>query len=64
MIFRFAAVCALALELLLFFHLVSLPLLHGAPPLTGTGLCFVVGFMVSELWEIFAHAARSVRRRR
>lgn len=60
MIYRFAAVCALALELLLFFHLVSLPLLHAAPPFTGTAVCFVAAFIVSETWEIAAHTAHAV----
>ena len=59
MIFRFAAVCALALELLLFFHLISLPLLHAAPPFTGTAVCFVVTFIVSETWEIAVHTAQA-----
>ena len=60
MIYRFAAVCALTLELLLSFHLVSLPLLHAAPPFTSTAVCFVVAFIVSETWEVAVHVALAV----
>ncbi len=63
MIYRFAAVCALALELLLFFHLVSIPLLHAAQPFTVTAVCFVVAFIVSETWEITAYIAHALRRK-
>ena len=52
MIFRFAAACALALEMLMFFHVISLPLLHNAPPFMVTGSCLMVALIVAEMWEI------------
>ena len=51
MIYRFAAACAMALELLMAMSLVDLPKAHSAGPLAVAGGFFIGAFALTEAWE-------------
>ncbi len=61
MIYRFAAACALALELLLGLHVVDLPKVHEAGPLVVAGGAFIAAFILTETWETLRHVVRWLR---
>ena len=61
MLYRFAAACALGLELLLAGHVIEWPLLHEGGPLAVTGAAFGAAFIFDETRETLWHCCQKLR---
>ena len=62
MLYRFAAACALIVEVLTALHILNVPALHQPGPLFITGVLFIIAFVLTETWDCLFHFFRSVCR--